>query len=305
MPYTHLWLLLPAAYGGWVFSSLSAHYSFLLCERGKYLDALKHSRSAAALLEKRYGAKSLPLATELLVQSQILNICGVGEDAVFIAESADHMIETMGLKEHQLIEARTMVNFTLANCYSAADRSDDALKISREMLFDFEALDPRPRSEIYAATLCNTGYYSLMAGHNEAALKYLRQALDVMPQNTTKLTKVTIQNNLGEALRRAGLLDEAEKHLMASLAQRDKLLPRGHPHRAYAYHYVANFFKDKGMQSQAETYFLKALEIRTLYPGIHQRELKDTVANYSDLLKSIGREPEAHALLEVHHAAEP
>lgn len=300
MPYTALWLLTPGNYGAWVYLSLNSLFSNLLCDRQKYLQALKLSRSREKLIALRYGKNSLAGAIELMNQSYILSNYGIGDDGVWAAERALHMLESSKIGSNVKDEYRPWLLFMSAIAHSAADDIPTALTQADQVLELIESSALTGGIEMRAVSLCNKGYFLLEANRHKEAEDYLRRALEMLPPSTPALLKATVLNNLGEALRQQGKLSEAEEHLVTALETREKYLPEKHPHRAYCYHNIANLCKDKSMLVEAGEYFEAAMEIRTIYPGIRQRELLATVTDYSEVLFALGRNEEAEALLEVH-----
>lgn len=304
MPYTALWLLTPGNYGAWVYLSLNSHFSNLLCDRQKYLQALKLSRSREKLLALRYGKNSLAGAVELVNQSYILSNCGIGDDGGWAAERALQMLESSKIASSVKDEYRPWILFMSAVAHSAANDIQTALKQIDQVLELIESSKLTEGIQMRAGVLCNKGYFLLEANRHKEAEDYLRRALEMLPPSTPALFKATVLNNLGETLRQQGKLAEAEEHLVSALEIREKRLPEKHPHRAYCYHNIANLCKDKSMLVEAGEYFEAALEIRMMYPGIRQRELLATVTDYSEVLFALGRNEEAEALLEVHRSVD-
>ena len=112
--------------------------------------------------------------------------------------------------------------------------------------------------------------------------------------------KATFANNLGEALRGQGNLDEAEPLLLESLAVREKILAEMHPHLAYSYHNLAKLRFDQEKLPDSEQYFKKALIIREKFPGTKGVDLKETIEDYCLLLDKMGRSAEAAGLRQTH-----
>lgn len=301
LPYRAAWLLIPGSYTAVIYASTMNQLSYVLTERQKYIEALAVNRANIALLESRCGRNSMEVASELICRAYILNYCdSASDDAEWAGERALNIIhEAQGKSPKDRMFVASALN-NLAHTYINSGKKEKALELFRESLALKEASCAKDGPEV-AGAYANIGYTLLQGGCYPEAEPYCRRAVELAQRNHAQdLERSTFMNNLGEVLRRQGKLPEAEPLLMEALKVRERALSRSHPHLAFSYHNVANLMVDKGLLLEAEDFFERAMEIRSVCPGINHSDLHQTISDFASLLQRIGREHEADALLDVH-----
>ncbi|MGD8537776.1 MAG: serine/threonine-protein kinase [Candidatus Aminicenantes bacterium] len=106
-----------------------------------------------------------------------------------------------------------------------------------------------------------------------------------------------ILNGLGHVLNKMHQYGRAEKHLLRALDICEKN-PGSNPYAlADSLHNLgALYFRGLGEKEKAEDYYKRALELEEEVYGKDSREIKETIGDYADLLRELGRADEAKTL---------
>jgi serine/threonine protein kinase/tetratricopeptide (TPR) repeat protein len=108
-------------------------------------------------------------------------------------------------------------------------------------------------------------------------------------------------NGLGHVLDKMSQFTEAEKYFLRALDICEKN-PDTNPYAlADALHNLGSvYFRGLGENEKAEAYFKRALETEKEVYGEDSEEMRETIENYSELLRVLGRADEAEALESQH-----
>ena len=106
-----------------------------------------------------------------------------------------------------------------------------------------------------------------------------------------------ILNGLGHVLNKKSQYAKAEEHLLRALDICEKNTGVNPYAMADSFHNLgALYFRGLGKNEKAEEYFKRALELEEEVYGEGSEELKETIGDYADLLRALGRDDEAEAL---------
>lgn len=297
-----LMLFLPGPLGryfGSLYFADSNQLQYALTESQRYIPALHVNHDSVNRMDRLYGTRSPQRAEELINRAYILGMMGNHSQSESVSGEALTILRGAPQKPSNTISLCFALNnlgvalVDQRKVPQSLELFEQALQIKREKM---------PKSKVNLATAySNVGYALLCGGQHAEAEKYGRQALSMLGTMSRQAPELhaIILNNLGEALRCQGKLDEAEEMLLSSLMIRERVLSRSHPHRAYSYHNFAMLLFDRNENERSREYFEKALAIRKSFPG-ESRELNSTIVEYAKVLRRLGREAEADALLEVH-----
>jgi tetratricopeptide (TPR) repeat protein len=93
-----------------------------------------------------------------------------------------------------------------------------------------------------------------------------------------------------------GRLDEAEPLLRQALVIKERSLAGAAPSIANTLNALAGVLRDGNQPAASEGFYRRALSIRTVSPGAGNRELVETLRDYAELLRRLGRQGEAAEL---------
>jgi tetratricopeptide (TPR) repeat protein len=93
-----------------------------------------------------------------------------------------------------------------------------------------------------------------------------------------------------------GRLDEAEPLLRQALVVKERSLSAAAPSLANTLNALAGVLRDGNRPAVAETFYRRALSIRTVSPGSNNRDLVETLRDYAEFLRRTGRQSEAAEL---------
>jgi len=152
-----------------------------------------------------------------------------------------------------------------------------------------------------ALILGDLGYLYLKTGKYNESEKQYKNAIAILEEEVGPEDSEIAENlsGLGELYFETDRYDEAEQHLKRGLAICDK---EEKPDLEVKAGILSNlgclYFRGLGRYEDAESYFKKALKIIEEDLDMHFSEAEETVKEYTDLLRKLGREEEA-ADLEV------
>ncbi len=272
-------------------------------DQQRYAEALKYNDESVELAISKFGFDSVEHLSALINRGILLNHSGKSEEAEQLTESSVTKLESLksSLSKEQAENLCLALN-NLGACYIDQRKIDKALDaFDRSVSLKAEILGAGSAS--IAVSYGNQGYSMLKAEKFSSAEAYLRRALKLVEgTHVEPSTMATYLNNLGEALRGQGKLQEAEAELTKALQMRKSSLTPQHPHMGYSYHNLARLYADKGNNELADSYFKQAIEIRSMHPGPKNTELRETTEAYSAFLQKIGKDT-ASTKVEVKSAA--
>ncbi len=268
-----------------------------LSEQQRYEEALAVNKQTIEVATKAFGSDSAQLVSELINKSFLLGTKGESDVAEEVAEKAVLILDAKK-KNMNKMEAENLclalnnlgvMYIDQRKVAKAMDAFERSINLKAEVI--------GATSESIAIGYANQGYSLLKVGKYDAAEQFLRRSLNLIEGKTVEpITKATFLNNLGEALRAQNKLEEAENVLNTAYAMRKGCMGANHPHMGYSFHNLGSLYADKGDAKQAKSYFDQAIEIRKMYPGPKNTELKETVDRYAAFLTANGEESEARKL---------
>lgn len=261
-----------------------------LYEQQRYDEAMKFTDEAIEAAIERYGQDSVDHIAQLINKGILLNLAGRGEESESLTGAAVTRLESIkhSLSKMQAENLCLALN-NLGACYIDQRKIEKALDaFDRSVSLKAEILGAGSQS--IAVSYGNQGYSMLKAGKYESAEAYLRRALKLVEgARVDPSLMATFLNNLGDAMRGQGRLNEAEAELLKALDMRKGSLNSQHPHLGYSYHNLGQLYADKGSTERADSYFKQAIEIRKIHPGPAETELKETMAAYNAFLQKNGK----------------
>ncbi len=290
--------LLPGGYPAMLLIADLNTYEGILVDQQRFDEALALSQEAVKVAISKFKEGSGEHVAQMINQSYVLGMRGDAEQAERIAEKAVNMLEPR-IKSLSKVQAENLclaLN-NLGVMYVDQRKVDKALA-AFEKSINLKATVFGANTEAVALGYSNQGYALLKAEKYEAAEQFIRRALKLISEKGSVEGPLvpTLHNNLGEALRGQGKLDESEHHLWQSCKQRMVDLTPQHPHMGYSYHNLGSLYADKGDKERASEYFKKAVEIRKIHPGARNAELNDTLKRYGEFLRKNGDDAEAQRL---------
>jgi tetratricopeptide (TPR) repeat protein len=137
----------------------------------------------------------------------------------------------------------------------------------------------------------NLGLLHKELGNNEAAKKYLEQALEIwqiLPGEPDLKFKAVILNNLGLVLTFQRDFDKAHTDLKEALVIRRRVLGEGHEYTAQSLNNMGFFYLEVGSYDRAQAYLEKALVIRKKVLGEVHPDVAVTLTNLGDVRFKLG-----------------
>ncbi len=288
--------ILPLNYFGQLVLASLDQLGTCLREQQRYTEALKISDQAVHFAEKRFGPQSMALTESLINRSGLLSLMGDLPEAEQIAQRALNILDQQSSpmdkrRAENLSLLLNNVGLVFANS-GKPQKADEMLKRALDLK---EATFGKDSPQIQVA-YANQGYAYLKAQNYRAAEEYLKRAIK-LGENKSENTLLTgnMWNNLGDALRGQGQLDQAELALNEALRIRQLTLPKNHPYMGYSYNNFGKLYCDQGKYDQAKQYFEKALNLRQSISAAHP-DTAVTLADYAALLRKMGQIPEAEKL---------
>lgn len=197
-------------------------------QRGSLAYALLRAHQAdRALLINQEAMQLAVKAGDLLEQSGAMTVdaiihaaLGQTDEELWASRAAIELARRAGAKRHEVLATANLADFYLkrADYGTALQLALQALPLAREV--------KDPSSESVALT--NAGLAMIALGRHEAGKALVRQAL-VLEENAGALTEMLgIQEELGHALEKAGLLTEAWQALTEHRRLADEVFQRKH-----------------------------------------------------------------------------
>ena len=269
--------------------------ALLFYYKGNYEEAEKHYTQALDIQRQSLGENHPDVASTLESLATIFHMRGDYDKALSYYKRA-LAIEEKAFGTYNPELASALHNMGLL--YTEIGEFDTAEKLIKRAL---EILEGTFGSDHVRVTdsLAHLGYvYSRTERFNKAEDVY-RKALTIREKELgsehPKLSKIL--NGLGHIYDKWAQYDKAEQFFLRAL-DICKKNPEADPYsEADSLHNLGVlYFRGLGENEKAEAYFKQALALEKEVYGEDSEEMKDTVREYADLLRMLGRDDEAEAL---------
>lgn len=241
------------------------------------------------------GKDHLPYANVLRLLASVYRSQGHFADAESSYLHALEIIEGVLGSEHPQVAT---VLQSLATLNKTQGRYEQAESLFRRALaIQEKALGSE--HPVLAATQNDLGtFYWDLERYDEAEVLYLRSLRIKEKSLGPKFGGLgPTLNNLGLIYWKRGDFVAAESHLRRALALIEPQRGPDHPLIAWPLWGLAGVHRDQGHYDQAEPLYLRALEIRRAALPAGHADIEDTIRDYAELLRRMGRERDAAELL--------
>ncbi|HZH32001.1 MAG TPA: CHAT domain-containing protein [Pyrinomonadaceae bacterium] len=277
-----------------------------LHRKGKYEEALPLAERALQLREAHLEADHMLIAASLEHVSMVLLSKGEFDRAESLLQRSLKIREKFSGPDDYLVgvslNSIAQVQMKKGDYARALETMLRSLAL-REKLFGGE-------HSLVAHALANLApLYQNMGRFKEAescllrALKILEKPPGISDKQFQQPDEVAVQtgqvlNNLATLYQETGDYVGAEKYLLRSLALREQLLGRDHPHTAITLNNLATLYRVKGDLKRAEGMLLQSLEVlRKAHKDDDNLDVAALVNNLADVYRERGEYARAEELL--------
>jgi tetratricopeptide (TPR) repeat protein len=288
--------ILPLKYLGWILIADQYRLFILLKDQQRYTEALKVLDQVMQFAEKRFGSESMALSECLVNRCGLLDLMGDLSQAEEVAQRAMNILDQQSRKMDKASVGNLCLILNNAGVvFANAGKSEKANEVLKRATDLKESTFDKESPQVQAA-YANQGYAYLQAGNYSAAEEYLKRAIKLgKDKGQDTIVDASNWNNLGDALRGKGELEQADLALKEALRIRQLTLPNSHPHMGYSYNNFGKLYRDQGKFEEAKQYFEKALQIREAISPKHP-DVANTLKDYAALLRKMDRIAEAEKL---------
>jgi tetratricopeptide (TPR) repeat protein len=266
--------------------------AILFYYKGDLNQAEKYYQQALKIRQQSLAENHPDIAQSLTNLAILYHQMGDLEKSKFFYEQSLDVLEKAYGQDNSEV-AKDLNNFALlliemGELINAEKQLKRALKIMEEYF--------GPENIQVTRSLLYLGYlYSNSERYKEAEQVYARVLLIKEKELGSEHSELAdILNGLGHVLNKMRQYAKAEKHFLSALDICEKN-PGVNPYAlATVLHNLgAVYFRGLGENEKAEAYFKRAIEIGKEVYGEDSEEIKETIGDYADLLRALGREDEA------------
>ena len=263
--------------------------------RGDFIEAEKYYQQALRLRQQSLTENHPDIAQSLTNLAILYQQMGNLEKSKSFYEQSLAVLEKAYGEDNSDV-AKSLNSFALL--YVDMDDYINAEKLLKRALNVMEQAFGTDHIQV-TQSLMYLGYlYSITERYDEAEQVYKRAlAIKETEYGPEHSDLADILNGLGHVLDKMRQFPGAEKYFLRALDICEKN-PGVNPYAlADALHNLgAVYFRGLGANEKAEGYFKRALEIEKEVYGEDSEEMKETIENYAELLRVLGREEEAETL---------
>jgi len=268
-----------------------------LTEEKKWDDAMRAADAAVekARLSIEDDLDSIQgLASALETKADLLRQLGYLEDARLI------YLESLELLNgrNECTEQLARISASVGVLYDTVENDEEAIRFYERAIELYERLDPP--SLLNIADICNNlGFIYRSLGDFQNSEKLFLHGLEICHKvlGDEHEKTATICNNIGALYLKSGYDSQALEMNTIALENRIKIHGENHPDSAQSHANLALSLAQVGQLKESRKHFESAVSIYERFLKSESHEYAAVVENYIEVLKVIGEDKEASALL--------
>ncbi len=267
----------------------------LQTDRGDYEQARELLEQALTIREEIFGPDDINVASSQGNLGNLHYLTGDYAGARLCQERA------LAIREKALPEDHPLIAKSLFNAANAIFAAGDTAGV-RSLLERAIRIQEKVLGEDHidlAGGLSNVGYFFHQTENFDEAVPYYERALAIYEEQLgpEHLDVGRILNNIGSVLQDSGDPERAIPYFEKALAAWSQSLGPDHTYCGLVIHNLANATRDVGSLARAEGHYKRANEIWLESLGDEHPYLDANAQQYAVLLRELGRDAEAAALV--------